>query len=110
MVNFCTGVRGGWIKTLHEPGIVVAVDSQLDDLVQFCTNENNFGILTIDPTFSLGPFDVTVITYRHLILECRRTNNHPAFIGPVMVHFKKSFQHTFSSALLLLAFVHSYSP
>ena len=76
---------------LHEPGIVVAVDCQLDDLVRFCTNENNFGILIVDPTFSLGAFDVTVITYRHLMLECRHTNNHPAFIGPVMVHFKKIF-------------------
>ena len=57
----------------------------------FVRMKNNFGILTVDPTFSLGAFDVTVITYRHLMLECRRTNNHPAFIGPVMVHFKKSF-------------------
>ena len=29
------------VKTLHEPGIVVAVNHQLDDLVRFCTNENN---------------------------------------------------------------------
>ena len=90
------------VKTLHEPGIVVAVNRQLDDLVRFCTNENNFGILTVDPTFSLGAFDVTVITYRHLMLECRRTNNHPAFIGPVMVHFKKSFStYLFFSSTLV---------
>ena len=90
------------VKTLHEPGIVVAVDHQLDDLVRFCTNENNFGILTVDPTFSLGAFDVTVITYRHLMLECRRTNNHPTFIGPVMVHFKKSFStYLFFSSTLV---------
>ena len=88
----------------------MAVDSQLDDLVRFCTNENNFGILTIDPTFSLGPFDVTVITYRHLILECRRTNNHPAFIGPVMVHFKKSFSTYLFFRSTLVAFVHSCPP
>ena len=88
------------VKTLREPGIVVAVDRQLDDLVRFCTNENEFGILTVDPTFSLGAFDVTVTTYRHLMLKCRRTNNYPAFIG--LIHFKKSFStyHFFSSTLV----------
>ena len=38
-------------------------DRQLDDLVRFCTDKDEFGIMTIDPTFSLGDFDVTVITY-----------------------------------------------
>ena len=79
------------MKTLREPSIVVAVDRQLDDLVRFCTDKNQFGVLTVDPTFTLGDFDVTVTTYRHLLLECKRTMKHPAFIGPVMVHFKKSF-------------------
>ena len=79
------------VRTLREPGIVVAVDRQLNDMVRFCTDETDFGILTVDPTFRLGDFDVTVTTYRHLLLECRRTKNHPAFIGPVMVHFKQPF-------------------
>ena len=90
------------VKTLHEPGIVVAVDRQLDDLIRFCTDESQFGILTVDPTFSLGAFDVTVTTYRHLMLECRRTRNYPAFIGPVLIHFKKSFStYLFFSSTLV---------
>ena len=90
------------IRTLHEPGIIVAVDCQLDDIVRFCTNENIFGILTVDPTFNLGDFDVTVTTYRHLLLKCRRTQHHPSFIGPVMVHFKKSFStYLFFSSTLV---------
>lgn len=76
------------MRTLREPGIIVAVDRQLDDIVRFCTSENQFGVLTVDPTFTLGD---TVTTYRHLLLECKRTMKHPAFIGPVMVHYKKSF-------------------
>lgn len=79
------------VRTLHEPAIVVALDRQLDDLVRFCCKKDHFGILTIDPTFSLGAFDVTITTYRHLLLQSRRTSNHPAFIGPVMVHFRKTF-------------------
>ena len=50
------------IKTLREPAIVVATDRQLTDLVRFCTFESKFGIMTVDPTFSLGQFDVTVTT------------------------------------------------
>ena len=38
------------VRTLLEPGIIVALDRQLDDITRFCTNENNFGILTVDPT------------------------------------------------------------
>lgn len=48
------------IKTLREPAIVVATNQQLIDLVRFCTLAEEFGIMTIDPTFSLGHFDLTV--------------------------------------------------
>ena len=58
------------VKTLHEPAIIVARDRQLIDLIRFCTLQEQFGVMTVDPTFSLGEFDVTVITYRHLLLEC----------------------------------------
>jgi hypothetical protein len=47
--------------------------------------------VTIDPTFSLGNFDVTQITYKHLLLECKRSGNHPICIGPILIHYRKSF-------------------
>ena len=50
------------VHTLREPAIVVATDRQLNDLERFCCNESNFGVLTVDPTFSLGDFDITVTT------------------------------------------------
>lgn len=79
------------VRMLREPAIVVALDRQLDDLVKLCTNPQHFGIMTVDPTFCLGDFDVSVITYQHLFLQCRRTTNHPVFISPVMVHYRKTF-------------------
>ena len=63
-----------------EPAVVVATDRQLDD-VRFCTASTEFSILTVDPTFNVGDFDITVATYRHLL--SRKTHKPPVFIGPV---------------------------
>ena len=50
-----------------EPIVIVGTDEQLDGLVSFCTNSEHFGIMSIDPTFDLGPFSVTTTTYEHLL-------------------------------------------
>ena len=82
-------IRG--IRTAPDPAIVLMYDFHLEDMARFCTSTGEFCILTIDPTFSLGEFDVTPITYRHLLLESRRSNSHPIFLGPVLVHYRKTF-------------------
>ena len=83
-------IRG--IRTTPDPAIVLVYDFQVNDMVRFCTSSTaEFCILTIDLTFSLGEFDVTPITYRHLLLESRRSNTHPIFLGPLLVHYCKMF-------------------
>ena len=72
-----------------EPIVIVGTDEQLDGLVSFCTNSEHFGIMSIDPTFDLGPFSVTTTTYEHLLLISRRGGAHPVMIGPLMIHQKK---------------------
>ena len=69
-------------------------------MVRFCTSNIEFGILTVDPTFSLDEFDVT--PYRHLLLETRRNGNFPAFLGPVLIHYKKNFSTYVFFALTLI--------
>ena len=84
------------VKMLQEPAVVVCYD-QLDDLVQFCTNNDEFGILTIDPTFSLSDFDVTVITYRHLLLHSKRTGIRRTGSRPLSQNLRylpPLFEHT----------------
>ena len=71
--------------------VVVAEDCQLNDMVRFATSSTEFYILTVDPTFCLGEFDVNPISYRHLLLETRRNENTPVFLGPVLVHYRKTF-------------------
>ena len=84
------------------PMMMLAFDWTLEDLVRFCTS-SSFSILGIDPTFSLGAFDVTVTTYRHLLLTTKDyIHKHPVLIGPLFVHVKKDFQayHFFASSLV----------
>ena len=96
-------VRG--IKVVPEPAIILAQDKQLQDLVRFCTVAGEDFILTVDPTFSLGDFDLTPVTYRHRLLVSRRTGRPPVCLGPVMIHFRKTFStyHFFASSLVELA-------
>ena len=61
------------IKTSPDPAIVIASDGQLDDLVWFCAPPIGVEscIMTIDPTFSLGEFECTPVTYRQLLVQTR---------------------------------------
>ena len=74
-----------------EPAVVVATEHQLQDLARFCTSSFEFSILTVDPTFCLGEFDVTLITFRHLFLQSKRFKTPPVFVGPACIHYKKLF-------------------
>ena len=79
------------VNAAPEPAVVVCTDRQLQDLTRFCTNSIEFSPLTVDPTFNLGDFDVTIITYRHLLLLSKRYKTPPVFIGPCCIHYKKNF-------------------
>ena len=50
------------VKCLREHAVVVATARQLNDIMRFCAPPSNFSIMTVDPTFSLDDFNVTVIT------------------------------------------------
>lgn len=76
-----------------EPAVVLARDRQLEELVRFCAVADNFSVLTVDPTFNLGEFDVTPTSYRHCLLISTRSGSNPVTIGPVMIHYRKTF-HT----------------
>ena len=79
------------IKAFPEPAVVVATTQQLEDIARFCTSPQESCVLTVDPTFCLGDFDVTPTTYRNLLLKCKRTGQHPVMVGPTMIHYTKTF-------------------
>ena len=75
------------------PMMLMAFDYTLNDLVRFCTSPEKFSILGVDPTFNLGEFDVTVTTYRHLLLQSHANpgGQPPVMLGPIFIHVKKDF-------------------
>ena len=83
-----------------EPMAVLCPDWILNDLERFCTGMQHT-VLTLDPTFDLGDFNVTVSTYRHLMLV-NSSGNHPVMTGPMFIHQRKHFQsyYFFASSLL----------
>jgi len=71
---------------------VLGFQWQLEEIEHFCTNPQKFSILTADPTFNLGHFNLTVTTYRHLKLLTRREDKHPIMIGPLLVKGKRTIR------------------
>ncbi len=88
-----------------EPMAVLAFEWTLEDLERFCTCEAQHTVLCVDPTFDLGSFHVTVMSYRHLMLASRRGSEkgkHPVMLGPLFIHQRKQFSsyHFFFSQLV----------
>ena len=83
------------VRVGAEPFCVVGTNRQLDDLKRFCCNPVEYRPLTVDPTFDFGPYNVTPISYQHLIVLRKEDGKHPTMIGPVLLHEKKT-QSTYS--------------
>ena len=70
--------------------MLLAYDWTLDDIVRFCTHPGDSSIFSIDPTFSLSAFKVTVTMYRHLLLHLKgERSKAPTMIDPLFIYFKK---------------------
>ena len=89
------------VRVANEPLCVLATDRQLNDLKRFCCNETEFRPFSVDPTFDIGQFNVTPISYEHLLLKTKRDDKHPTLIGPVLTHERKTEEtySTFASSL-----------
>ena len=87
------------VKAAPEPMWILASDQQLTDIERFCTGDST-SVLSIDPTFNLGPFYVTPTTY-HNLLVTTKNGNHPILLGPILIHQTKTF-HYLASTLVRL--------
>ena len=90
------------VEAALEPMCVLCTDQQLLDLERFCTKDD-FTIISVGPTFNLGPFYVTPIWYKNLLVETT-AGHHLIMLGPVLIHQTKEFLpfHYFASTLTRL--------
>jgi len=78
------------VRIAPEPLCVLASKRQVNDLKRFCCNPTEYKPLTADPTFDIGEYNVTPISYQHLLLNNRSDDLQPTLIGPVLIHEKKT--------------------
>ena len=68
VMMMCKDTMKGFVRTITgapDYMVFISADRSLDNFVRFCTKDSSQpSILTFDPTFSLGAFDVTVSTYK----------------------------------------------
>jgi hypothetical protein len=90
------------VKAAPDPQSILFYDWQICDMERFLTHKSHFGILTSDPTYNLGQFYVTPITYPHLMLQDINSKKHPSILGPILVHQRMDFAtfNYFASTLI----------
>ena len=65
--------------------LVLATATQFQNLETYCTSQYVCSVMTIHPTFNIGKFSVTPVTYQDLLLISKRTGEHPICIGPLLI-------------------------
>ena len=72
---------------------VLGTEVMCSDISHFITSEKLSYPLSIDPTFNMGPFEVTPVVYKHLFLKSRRTGKNPIFLRLTMLHHRKTVEN-----------------
>ena len=63
------------VTSAPKPICILCTNSQLNDIEKFCADPDMFKLLSVDPTFNLGDFSVTVTSYCNLLLQNHRTGD-----------------------------------
>ncbi len=66
------------------------------DLIKMTTDPANFCPMQVDGTFNIGKFIVTLVSYRHLKLQTKKSLAtgepvNPVLLGPALIHQRKGF-------------------
>ena len=74
--------------------VVLASDHQLPELVQSCTNAQEFSIFCADQTFNIfeDNLSLTVTTHKNFKSENKATNQPPVFIGHLLMYQHKDWR------------------
>jgi len=91
--------NGGFLREVvvsSSPCAILASRQQLDSLVAFCCQPNDFVVFGVDATFELGDFYVTLTTYLNPLLHNPRSGKSPVFLGPAFIHMQRRFEEYYT--------------
>ena len=71
---------------------VFGTSTMCSDLSKYTTSDLLSYPFCVDPKFKMGGFEVTPVVYKHLLLRSKRTKESPVFLGPTMIHHKKTYE------------------
>lgn len=72
------------------PMVILYNNRQLTEIRSFC-GSNTGSVFSLDKTYNLGKFYVTVTVYRNLALQRNGSQVPPSFIGPMFLHSNSDF-------------------
>ena len=80
---------------------VLGTSQMTADIKRFCTSPLLSMPISINPTFNLGQFDVTPISFHNLFIRHKVNKTYAVNIGHMMIHHAKDFStyKLFSSSL-----------
>lgn len=70
---------------------VLVTNSMCSDLSKFTTSDLLSHPFSVDPTFQMGQFEVTPVVFKNLLLKSKRMDESTVFLGPTMIHHKKTY-------------------
>ena len=80
------------VRTGPEISIFLSSNQQLKNIFRFCVQDAQ----SVDATFDICSYNVTISTYRHPFLKVRKLGEHPVMIGPSTFHCHKTYESYFS--------------
>ena len=74
--------------------VVLSLERQIENVVNFRTNPVEFTVFSIDSTFNIfnDSISLTFTTYRNIKLENPSTKQAPVFLDPVLTHQKNDWK------------------
>lgn len=84
------------MRIAPEKSIFLAKNIHLANIEPFCCNNHCWSVLGIDPTFNIFDDNITITTYKHLLLCRTGTNISPVMLGPIHIHSNKSYGSYFT--------------
>ena len=74
--------------------IFLSSNQQLKNIFKFCVQDAH-SVLSVDATFNICSYNVTISTYCHPFLKDRKSGEHPVMIGPSIIHCHKTYESYF---------------